>query len=192
MGPHILLKELGLEHRLEVANLKEGKDEFLKVNPRGKVPALITEQDEVITEQLGIDSYLAAVDSSKGLIPSEPVKLARVYEALAFANSSVHPPVGHIYFSERYVGDDEADKSAFVERAKARFYQALQQQEELIDGPYLLGKQFSAADAYLYVMYRWAQGGGVDLEKLPKLKALGETMEARPAVKAMLAAEAEL
>jgi len=188
MAPHILLHELGQPHSIEVVDLRNASDEFKKINPRGQVPALLAE-GQILTEQLGIDTYLASLRPELGLLPEAPLDRARVYEALGYANSSVHPAVGHIYFPQRYVGEDETAKAQFVDGAKTRFVNSLTELELLIEGPYLLGERFSAADAYLFVMYRWAVGGGVDMAALPKLSALGEAMLGRASVKKMLIAE---
>ncbi len=188
MGPHILLRELGLEHRVEVVDFATGKEAFEAVNPRGKVPALVTPEGALVTEQLGIDSYLAALATEDTLIPADPLTRGRVYEALGFANSTAHPPVGHMYFPGRFV-DGDAEQKRFVEGARTRFEAALGKLEALIEGPYLLGETFCAADAYLFVMYWWALRGKLDLGRTPKLNALGQAMRERASVRGMMEAE---
>ncbi|HFE46425.1 MAG TPA: hypothetical protein ENJ18_13185, partial [Nannocystis exedens] len=168
MGPHILLHELELEHQICVSS-PETRAQLLEVSPLGKVPALLVEEGGLaITEQLGIDTYLAALRPNAELVPDSPIERARVYEALAFANSTVHPPVSQMYFPQRYV-EDEGAKKTFVEGAKTRFFKALQHLETLLVGDYLLGDRFSLADPYLFVMYRWAEATGFDMHTLPKL-----------------------
>lgn len=188
MGPHILLHELDLEHQICVSS-PETRAQLLEASPLGKVPALqVKESGLAITEQLGIDTYLAALRPNAKLVPDSPIDRARVYEALAFANSTAHPPVSQMYFPQRYVETEKAHE-AFVIGARARFLKALTHLETLLQGPYLLGERFSLADPYLFVMYRWAEATGFDMHTLPKLTQLGKTMLGRPSVQSMLRAE---
>jgi glutathione S-transferase len=93
MAPHIVLEEAGASYTTELVSLAKGEqqgDAYLRVNPRGKVPALRTEAG-VLTENVAILTYLAHLFPGTKLLPDEPFAMARCLSHMAYLSNTVHP-----------------------------------------------------------------------------------------------------
>jgi glutathione S-transferase len=187
LSPHIALLEAGMPYDLVKVDLKakklENGDDYLKVNPKGQVPALDTGNGEVMTEGPVIVQMIADKAVAKNLAPangsSERYKLQ---EWLNFITAELHKNFGPMFSP---VLSDDA-KAFFKDRVMGKF--------KYLDGAlagrdYLMGKQFSVADGYLYTMLRWADGMKLDLSALPNLLAYKARVAARPKVQEALAKE---
>lgn len=188
LSPHIVLRELGLKFDLERVDLKarktaSGKD-FLKINPKGYVPALELEDGTVLTEGAAIVQFLADRKPDTGLAPA-PGSLARVrlQEQLNFLASELHKA-----FSPLFNPATPEDVKATARDRVARRFDDL---ENLLgDGrSYLMGEGYSVADAYLFVLASWTKPTGIDLSRWPKVKALVQRIAQRPPVTEALRAE---
>lgn len=180
LADHIAMCEAGLEFdRVKVdlrAKRTEHGDDFTRVNPKGYVPALVLDDGQTLTENVAILSWVA--DQAPGLAPGGDLGRVRLIEMLAFIASELHKPFIRCFFPT-----SEADKQAAGETIGRR----LGFLAERLQGDYLFGGAFSTADAYLYVMLRWARMVGLDVpEPLP---AFVERVEARPAVQQALRQE---
>lgn len=189
LSPHIILRELGLEHELERVDLRvqphltaTGED-FTRVNPKGYVPALLLEGGEVLTEGPAIVQYLADQKPEAALLaPAGTLERARANEWLTFIGTELHQNFGALFRP----GTPEAVKeSALAAIAQRLTYtnQFLQNRE------YLVANSFGVADAYLFVILGWCQHLAVDLSPYPALQAYQQRIAARPAVQAALKAE---
>jgi glutathione S-transferase len=160
----------------------DGKD-FTAISPKGYVPALVLDDGQVLTENVAVLSYIASLNPAAKL-GGTPGTLAqfRLIEALGYVNSELHKTISVVFRPD--VSDD----------AKAMARQNAQKRLELVEKslekePFLLGKDFSAADAYLYVVLTWNSRTGLDLSGLPRTQAFFDRVAARPSVKAALEAE---
>ncbi|MGJ8616044.1 MAG: glutathione transferase GstA [Sulfitobacter sp.] len=188
MASHIILNELGLAFDLDKtdtdANKTEAGDNFLKINPNGYVPALITDDGEIITENPAVLQYLADQSPDSGLAPANgTLARTRLQEALNFISSELHVSFGP-FFSGRELNDAQREKAeAGVKRRAAHI------EQRLTDGrDFLLGDTFTVADAYAFVVLNWAGFVGVSLAAYPKTQSYMARIAARPAaVKAMVA-----
>src|SRR5687768_18552559 len=114
MASHIGLEELGVPYDKQPTLLPKGEhktEAYLKVNPRGKVPALEVD-GKVLTENTAILTYLARRFPEKNLIPKDPFDEARCISTMAWFSNSVHPPFTHSVRRERFAEAEAAQPSA--------------------------------------------------------------------------------
>ncbi|MHB1283080.1 MAG: glutathione transferase GstA [Metallibacterium scheffleri] len=187
LSPHIVLHELGLPFEavqvdLKSKRLKDGAD-FWKINPKGYVPTLQLDDGAILTEGPAIVQYLADQKPTAGLAPANGTFARyRLQEWLNFISTELHKQFSPLFNP----ASTDAVKQAQQERLAERFREIV---AAMGAAPYLLGDQFTVADAYLYTVLTWAGIVGVDLAPYPALQAFMKRVEERPAVKATLAAE---
>lgn len=187
LSPHIVAREAGLPLTLDKVDTRthrtaDGRD-FLAINPKGYVPVLELDDGERLTEGPAIVQYLADLRPEAGLAPpAGTLARARLQEMLGYINSELHKTYSPL-FAPGTPEATRAERHAYLRKRYAVIEQTLARQ------PYLLGEAFSAADAYLFVVNRWAAFVDVDLSGFPALLAFQERVAARPAVQAALQAE---
>jgi glutathione S-transferase len=187
LSPHIVSKELGLPVTLQKVNTKdktmEGGGDFWQVNAKGYVPTLELDNGERLTEGPAIVQYLADQKPDAGLAPKNgTLERYRVQEWLNFLTSEVHKQ-----FSPLFRPNTPEDYKPVAKENLAKRFDWLDKQ--LAGKEYLLGANFSVADAYLFTLLRWTKPTQIDLAKWPNLKAYVERVGARPKVKEALKAE---
>ena len=197
LSPHIVLRELGLDHQLERVDLRtqphrtaSGED-FSQISAKGYVPALRLADGELLTEGPAIVQYLADQKPEAGLLaPAGSLARARAQEWLNYIASELHKNFGALF---RPDGPDEVKQAAdklLTEQSKLNLAQRLRfTAEALQDRDYLVGERFGVADAYLFVVLGWCQYLAVDLAPYPTLQAFQQRIAERPAVQAALKAE---
>lgn len=177
LADHIALNEAGLVFDrirvdLETKRTEDGGD-YTEVNPKGYVPALVLDDGQLLTENVAILSWVA--DRVPKLAPGGELGRTRLIEMLAFISTELHKP-----FIRTFFPTSDVEKQA----AEDAIHRRLNFLAARLRGDYLFGNEFSVADAYLYVMLRWARMQGLDLpEPLP---AFVERMNARPTVRQAL------
>lgn len=180
LADHIALREADLDFEAVRVDLRAKKtevgDDFNRVNPKGYVPALVLDDGALLTENAAILSWIA--ERAPHLKPRDTMARTRLIEMLAYISAEVHKPFGRLMFAKN--DEDKAE-------AKAQITSRLTFLAERLKSDYLLGVEFSAADAYFYVMLRWAKRYNVELPA--PLEAYCERIEARPSVKAALEEE---
>ncbi len=187
LSPHIALLEAGLAHNLAKVDLKAKKledgSDFLQVNPKGQVPVLQLDDGEILTEGPVIVQAIADKVADKNLAPaSGTIARYRLQEWLNFITSELHKNFSPLFAP---VLSDET-KSFFRDRLMGKFKHI---NDKLAGNDYLMGKQFSVADGYLYTMLRWADAMKFDLSALKSLMAYKARVAARPKVKEALKSE---
>ncbi len=194
LAPLVALEEIDVPYALQRLDLAAGdqrKPDYLKVNPRGRVPTLLVD-GQPVTEVLAILTFLAHRYPHAELLPlADPLRLARAYEVMSWFASTVHVAFAQIARPERYA-DDEAVKAALASPGEARFARTLADLERLAQGPgpWLLGEDFSVVDAYALVIWRWAERRKIDTSAYPAWSAKAARAFARPAVVRALRKEA--
>ncbi len=189
LSPHIVLREAGLAFELDRIDLAtrrtEDGEDYRRINPMGYVPALRLDDGQVLTEGAAIVQFIADAHPDRNLAPRPgTVARARVQAWLNFIAAELHKAFTPLFRPDL---TDEGRAAATAE--VGRRFDVIE--AELSDGrPYLVGADFGIADAYLFVVARWAIPRGVDLEGWPHLKAFVERIGGRPTVRAALAAEA--
>jgi glutathione S-transferase len=192
VATHIALEEAGAVYTDVVVDLTKGeqrKPEFLKLNPNGRVPVLVTDKG-VLTENVALLLFVAQTHRKARLAPDDPFLLARMNAFNAFLSSTVH--VAH---SHKFRGYRWSDDAAAIESMKAKVTQnmtdyAVMIENEHLQGPWVLGDLFTVADCYLHIIALWMPDDGVDMSRFPKLSAHTAAMKERPAVKKVMASYA--
>ncbi|MDP1869865.1 MAG: glutathione transferase GstA [Bradyrhizobium sp.] len=187
LSPHIALLEAGLPYDLVKVDLKakklENGDDFLSINPKGQVPVLALDSGEVVTEGPVIVQIIADKVSGKNLAPArDSAERYKLQEWLTYINSEVHKSFGPMF--SPVLADDA--KAFFKDRVMGKF--------KYLDGAlagkdYLMGKQFTVADGYLFTMLSWAERMKFDLAAMPNLLAYKARVGARQMVQAALVKE---
>jgi glutathione S-transferase len=190
LATHIALEEAGADyvfHKVDTAAGEQRKPEYLAINPKARVPALVTPQG-ALTENVALLLYVAQTHAHANLAPPDAFGLARMNAFNAWLSSTVH--VNHAHKMRGYRWSDDA---AVVENLKLKVPQnmtdcALLVETEYLKGPWLMGEQYTVADAYLYTIELWFVSDGVDMTKFPRITAHLAAMNARPAVQRVLKA----
>ena len=187
LSPHIVARELGLELELEKVDGRTKKTasgaDFTALNPKGYVPALELDDGALLTEGPAIVQYLADQKPESGLAPANgTLARYRVQEMLGYINSELHKN-----FSPLFAKDTPPEARAEKVESLRKRYRLVE--DTLGDKPFLFGEQFTVADAYLFVVTKWASFVKLDLSEFPKLMAFQARVAQRPAVQAALEAE---
>ncbi len=188
----IALEEAGAEfevRRIDFAAAEQTKPEFLKVNPKGRVPALVTERG-VLTETLAILAYVAQTHPAAHLAPLEdPFAFAELQAFNSYVGSTLH--VAHAH---RMRGYRWADEPHAFEAMRKKVPQSVGAcfgliERELFRGPWVMGEAYSIADPYLFTVAGWMESDGVDPRAFPRVHDHRRRMAERPAVRRALAQE---
>lgn len=188
-SPHIALREVGLDFELVKVDLKTRKlvadgSDFSRINPKGYVPVLELDDGSVLTEGPAIVQYIADRKPESALAPKAGTfERYRLQEWLGFINSEIHKGFGPLFNPKT---PDETKATARENLSKRLAFVA----EHLAKNDFLLGKQFSVADGYLFTVLNWGQWTGIDIAQWPALAAFVERVGSRPSVQAARAAEA--
>jgi glutathione S-transferase len=187
LSPHIVLAELALPHQLIKVSTKTKKMEdggdYLQVNPKGYVPTLELDDGQKLTEGPAIVQYLADKVPAARLAPANgTMERYRLQEWLNFITSEVHKQFSPMFSPTTPDEVKEAQRTKLAGR-----FDWLSRQLEGKD--YLMGSQFTVADAYLFTVLRWTGPTGIDLARWPVLAQYVARAAARPHVQAAMKAE---
>ena len=181
----IVLEEVGANYepvRLDFASSEQRGDAYLSVNPKGRVPALVTDEG-ILTETSAILGFLA---DQHGLTPSDPWLAAKVEEWNAYLCSTVHVSHAHMRRGYRWADDPDVIK-ALTLKVPQNMHDHFAYLEERFVGPFVFGDRFTTSDAYMFTIARWLKSDGVEIAEFPKIAAHFAMMEARPSVVKVLA-----
>jgi glutathione S-transferase len=174
MAGHIVAAEGGLALELEKVDLKTHKTErgedFYAINPKGNVPALKLDDGSILAENAAVLPFLG---DKTGVMPRTGTNYYHALEWIGFVNSVLHRN-----FSPLFQGAPDDQKA----KAQEKILGGMKLVEGVLTGDYLMGSAFTPADAYLFVVLRWAKNMQIDLSHLPRVTAFKARMEARPAV----------
>ncbi|HSI57005.1 MAG TPA: glutathione transferase GstA [Ideonella sp.] len=187
LSPHIALLEAGLPVTLVKASTKtkllEDGSDFLAINPKGQVPTLELDSGERLTEGPAIVQYIADQAPASGLAPAAGTMARyRLIEWLNFITSELHKGFSPL-FNPATVAETKAQAAAALQKRLAWVDSQLEGQR------YLLGENFTVADAYLFTVTNWAGAVKLDISGLKNLGRYMARVAARPAVQAALVAE---
>jgi glutathione S-transferase len=193
VASHIALECAGAQYetvRLDFAKKEQQSPEYLKVNPKGRVPALVTDRG-VITETPAILQYVAQMHPQARLAPLlDPFALAKVNEFNAYLCATAHVSHAHRPRAYRWADDEKAQ-----EAMRAKVPQNMGDCFELIErdylrGPWVLGDEFSICDPYLFTLSSWLEGDGVDIARFPKVAGHYARLQQDARVRKVLEGEA--
>ena len=183
----ITLEEAGIAYTprlVDFTTAEQTKEPYLTLNPKGRVPTLVTPQGP-LTEAGAILDYIGAM--APDLIPHDPFQAGRMREVMYYVASTFHIAHAHKMRGARWADLETsfADMRAKVPQTVGACCAYLESKYPL--EPFVLGSDFTLADPYLYVVSTWGEGDGVEMANFPKLSAFMETMRARPSVQAVVA-----
>lgn len=187
LSPHIVLHEAGLPFEKVKADTKtkvmDGGGDYRTVNPLGYVPALALDDGTLITEGPAIVQYVAdKVPDKKLAPPAGTLERTKLQSWLNFVSTELHKGFSPLFNPTM----PEEAKAIFRDRLATRFAHV---DKHLAGNDYLMGKSFSVADAYLFVVTNWTVPTKIDLSPYPNILAFRKRMSERPAVQAALKAE---
>jgi len=188
----IALYEAGADFALKTldfAAAEQRSPAYLAINPKGRVPALVTPRG-VLTEVPALLLYVAQTYPQAQLAPlDDPFALAQMQEFNAYLASTAHIAHAHRPRAARWA-DDEAAQAAMRAKVPQNMRECFGVIEHhyLGDGPWVLGGQYSVADGYLYTIAGWLQSDGVDIAEFPRVAAHSARMRERAAVRKLATA----
>ena len=188
LASHIIMKEIGHDFEIESVDtdnqITESGENFSKINPKGYVPALRLDDGKILTEGAAVLQYLADQNPEAGLAPKPgTLERARLQEHLNYTSTELHKAFGP-FFSSSATDEEKQSAKQNVGRKMDHF-------ESIFDDGrnYLLGDNFSIADAYFFVVSSWAIPTGIGLDKWPRIAAFSTRMSGREKVQNAMRAE---
>ena len=188
LAAHIVLEESGENYqarRVDLAKGEQRSEGYLKINPLGRVPALVLDGGEPLAENTAILPYLG---KRFGMWPQDPLGEVRALSTIGFFAASVHPAHAHVSRPERYASDSAL--FANIQRmGRKTFHDYLRQIDGRLAGRSWLGEQYSVLDPYAFVFYTWGVRRELPMAELKSFAAFKDRMLARPAVGRVVAEE---
>lgn len=186
LAAHIVMAELNMAYELEAVDLQNktcASGDFYKINAKGSVPALLMDSGEVLTECAVISQYLADQSIESTLLPKlGTIDRYRCLEWMNYIATDIHKNFSPFFSLDRMMKNTEGKnefKTSAMELLKNKITYA---SEKLASNDYLLGKEFTIADAYLFTCLGWGKYIGLDLGQWPNLAAYSQRVSQRPAV----------
>ena len=192
LASHIALEEVGAPYSAERLNFKinqQNSPEYLKINPKGRVPAMVTDRG-VLTETPAMLAFIAQSFPKAKLAPlDDPFAFAQVQSINSYLCSTVH--VAHAHKGRGYRWATEETSFADMKRKVPETMTACLEliERDMLKGPWVMGEQYTICDPYLFTIAGWLDGDSVDLARLPKVVAHRKRMMERPAVQKVVAEE---
>ena len=192
LASHIVLEELGIAYESVLISLADGdhkRPEFLRMNPKGRVPALNVD-GKILTESVAILTYLGGGYAERGLWPKETWKQAEALSLMSWLSSTVHTTVAGIWRPERYA-TDAAAKDHIKAASKENLLKYFDDIDKMLLGrSFAMGGQYGVCDPYLLVFYRWGNRLGIDMKTLyPVWTKHALRVFSRPTVRRVFEAE---
>ena len=174
--------------RLDFKANQQNSPDYLAINPKGRVPALVTEHG-TLTETPAILAFIAQSFPQAKLAPTDPFAFAQVQSFNDYLCATVH--VAHAHKARGYRWATEEASFADMKRKLAANMAACFAliEDGMLRGPWVMGEQYTICDPYLFTLGLWLEGDGVDMKTLPKVMAHRKRMSARAAVLRVLAVE---
>ncbi len=185
----ILLEEVEADYELSVLDFSRNEQKkvaYQAVNPKGRVPALITESG-ILTETPAILLYIAQRFGSDSLVGAhDPFIFAKIQEFNSYLASTVHVAHAHRMRGTRWTDDPHA-----LEALKKKIPESMTAvmrliEDDFLKGPWVHGEAYTICDPYLFTICSWLESDGVDVATLPRLMAHYQSMLDRPATQAAL------
>jgi len=194
LATHIVLEEVGADYstvRIDFATEQQKSPEYLKINPKGRVPALVTDKG-ILTETPAMLVYVAQLFPQARLAPmDDPFFFAQIQSFNSYLCSSVHVAHAHRMRGHRWVDADDAHSIAAMKRKVPESVGAGFEliEREMLKGPWVMGDQYTVCDPYLFTLAQWLEKDGVDLARIPRVVDHRKRMSERPAVRKAVAEE---
>jgi len=188
----IALEEAGADYELAVISTRDGdqrRPEYLAVNPKGRVPALVTPKG-VLTETPAILAWIPEAHPAARLLPEDAWDRAQAHAFNSYLASTVHVAHAHKHRGYRWANEESSfrDMTAKVAENEIACFRLIE--DEMLAGPWVMGAQYTVCDGYLFTLADWLEDDGVDPRQFPKVHEHRERVRARPAVRKVLARRA--
>ena len=191
--PYILLTEAGASFDILPVNLGKGEHhgaEYLRLNPKGKVPALIID-GQVLTENVAIQVWIARQFPHANLLPADPLNHARAISVMAWCAAGIHPKLTQQARPERYC-DLPNSADSVVALGSHSLFELFEIAEGMLAGRDWFFDHFTCADAYFYWCFRRGSLFKPDVSGFKHCMAHMHRMEQRPSVQKLLAFEKQV
>ncbi len=189
LAPHIVLEEVGADYDavlIDFAKAEQRGAVFLAVNPKARVPALVTDKG-ILTETAAILAYIAQIHPDAGIAPADPFEFGVAQAFNVYLAATMHIAHAHGPRAARW-SDDEAAQLTMRAKVPENMAECVALiASEYLQGPWVLGERYSICDAYLFTICRWLKTDGVDMADYPTVADHFAAVQARPAVKSVLA-----
>ena len=194
LASHIALEEAGAAfeaRRIDFASAEQTKPEYLAINPKGRVPALVAERG-VLTETPAILAFIAQSYPEARLAPlDDPFAFAELQAFNNYLCATVHVAHAHRMRGSRWADEPEAHEAMRkkIPRSVGACFDLIER--ELFRGPWVMGETYTIADPYLFTLAGWMEGDGIDPRAFPRVDNHRNQMGERAAVRRALADESE-
>ena len=192
LASHIALEEAGADYgltRVSFSAKEQQSPEYLAINPKGRVPALVTNRG-VLTETPAMLAYIAQSFPQARLAPlTDHFAFAQVQSFNSYLCSTVHVAHAHRMRGTRWADDPAAiaEMQRKVPQAVGACFDLIER--DMLRGPWVLGETFTICDPYLFTLAQWLEADGVDITRLPRVMDHRNRMAERPSVRKAIAAE---
>ncbi|NJO34128.1 MAG: glutathione S-transferase [Rhodospirillales bacterium] len=192
LASHIALEEAGATFtatRVDFSRNEQQQPEYLAINPKGRVPALVTDRG-ILTENPAILAFIAQIYPDAKLAPvRDPFAFAQVQAFNSYLASTVHVAHAHGRRGYRWAGEQSSfdDMKRKLPEVMTACFDLIER--EMFKGPWAMGEAYSICDPYLFTLSDWLESDGVDPKRFPKVHDHRTRMHERPAVKRALAQE---
>lgn len=192
LASHIALEEAGASYaavRVDFAKGAQRRPDYLAINPKGRVPALVTDRG-ILTETPAILAFIAQSFPQAALAPlDDPFAFAQGQAFNSYLCSTVHVAHAHRARGNRWADDPAAiaEMRRKVPESVGACFELIEQ--EMLKGPWVMGETYTICDPYLFTVAEWLEGDGVDVSRLPKVIGHRNRMSERPAVRKAIAQE---
>ena len=174
LATHIVLEDVGADYstvRIDFAKAQQQSPEYLKVNPKARVPALVTDRG-VLTETPAMLVFVAQSFPAAGLAPiDDPFAFAEMQAFNSYLCSSLHVAHAHRMRGHRWVDADDAASIAAMQRKVPQSVSACFEliEHDMLKGPWVMGERYTICDPYLFTLAQWLEADGVDPNRIPKV-----------------------
>jgi glutathione S-transferase len=192
LATHIALQEVGADYttvRIDFATNEQRSPAYLAINPKGRVPALVTERG-ILTETPAMLAFVAQSFPRANLAPlTDPFAFAQVQAFNSYLCSTLHIAHAHRMRGTRWADDPAAiaEMQRKVPQSVGACFDLIE--EGMLQGPWVMGDSYTICDPYLFTLGQWLEADGVDPARLPKVIGHRHRMLERQAVKTAIAAE---
>lgn len=192
LATHLALEFAGARYeavRLDFSRGEQQSPEYLRINPKGRVPALVTDRG-VLTETPALLEYVARTHPQAQLAPlDDAFAMAKCNEVNSYLCSTVHVAHAHKNRGTRWA-DDAAAIESMKKKVAANMAACFTLIEgRIMEGPWVFGGSMTICDLYLFTIARWLEGDGVDVRQFPKVAALCDRLAENDVVKRALEAQ---
>ena len=193
LATHIALEEVGADYattRIDFGSAQQRSPEYLKINPKGRVPALVTDRG-ILTETPAMLAFVAQSFPKTNLaLIDDAFAFAEVQAFNSYLCSHLHVAHAHRMRGHRWVDPDDTHAIEAMKRGVPKSVGgAFDHVESNLKGPWVMGERFTVCDAYLFTLAQWLEADGVVPARIPKVIDHRKRMSERATVKKAITQE---